>query len=1187
MKGAFRLLLWPFRQRWLVSLLGAACVMLLLWHLGPLIPVSGGHPLQSERNRWLGIGLIALLWVLAQGLRIGRAWLKNRQLVAALTEKPAPSAEQTETEEEVGILHDRLREALATLDRSQRGRLRPGGRMLYELPWYLMIGPPGSGKTTALLSSGLRFPGEERFGRGGIKGIAGTRYCDWFLTEDAVLIDTAGRYATQTAHAAVDGAAWLGFLDLLKRYRPRQPLNGVIVAFDLPRLLDATAGERNQHAGAVRQRLQELRTRLGVDFPAYVMFTKLDLLAGFRETFEELGQPEREQVWGVTFTSGTTPPPPTESLPRLASELDRLVSRLQQQVLPRMEAETDLRRRGLILGFPAQLAAAAPILAEFVRTVFEPTRYEPPVMLRGVYLTSGTQEETPIDRIMSRIAGSFGLNPQVLPAFSREGRSYFVTGLLRRVIFAEAGLAGTDVRHERRRRLTEAGVLAGIALATTGIAAAWAASYANNRALIETVRQRADAERDALAELSRSDPSLLAVVSALNALRGMPAGYAERDRWPALALRGGLYQGGELGSAAISAYRRALNEAFLPRLRLRLEARLAGRPDQPEDLFRTLKAYLMLGEPQRLDPAYLREWFDGDWNVVFATVPASTRTELTEHLKALLELGFDPVPPDEAIAAAARRSLAEHSPAMRAYAQLREAVPAAVPWRLTDHAPATAARVFRRNSGRPLSEPIPALFTRPGFEEMLRTRLPRLANAVAQEAWVLGTEQAGGLSVSELENLQRQVLELYLTDYARIWGEFVDGLDLVPTPDLPRLVELLSLLTVDHSPLRAVLTAVAAQTRLAPDAAEGSQGWFARLPEPVQRWAGQLLNLAGGASRPPLTDIVDRRFATLHAVVRAQGDQPPPLDGLIAQLRELLVHANALLNTGNRGEAVIGSTAAGGGGLQTAIQRLQITAQQTPGTAGRLAQAAAGTASAVAFGTARQQIQSVWATQYAAFCRENLAGRYPLQRGSNRDATLADFTRFFGPNGMADEFYKQYLRGFVDNSVRPWRLLQTGGTGIGISASGVQQLERASQLRDAFFEGGSQQVQASFEIAPVSLDQKARRALLALGEQSLTYDHGPARAIRFRWPGADGGLEARLVLTAISDGRTEVVSASGTWAWFRLLDRAAIERHAVRDSYRVTFRAGDMSVTYEMRPGSVDNPLSLRERPGFQCVDRM
>jgi type VI secretion system protein ImpL len=72
-----------------------------------------------------------------------------------------------------------------------------------------------AGKTTALRSSGLPFP-HAKGGR--VRGVGGTRNCDWWLTNDAVILDTAGRWATQDD----DREEWLAFLDLLHQTRPQE-----------------------------------------------------------------------------------------------------------------------------------------------------------------------------------------------------------------------------------------------------------------------------------------------------------------------------------------------------------------------------------------------------------------------------------------------------------------------------------------------------------------------------------------------------------------------------------------------------------------------------------------------------------------------------------------------------------------------------------------------------------------------------------------------------------------------------------------------------------------------------------------------------------------------------------------------------------------------------------------------------
>ncbi len=173
-----------------------------------------------------------------------------------------------------------MTEALETLKRSSGKR-----NYLYDLPWYIIIGPPGAGKTTALVNSGLKFPLAGADGGKAVAGTGGTRYCDWWFTEDAVLIDTAGRYTTQDSDSEVDKKSWLSFLSLLKTQRAKQPINGVILAISLEDLMKLDGQQLAEHATAIRKRLLELHQELKIDFPVYALFTKADLIAGFAEYF--------------------------------------------------------------------------------------------------------------------------------------------------------------------------------------------------------------------------------------------------------------------------------------------------------------------------------------------------------------------------------------------------------------------------------------------------------------------------------------------------------------------------------------------------------------------------------------------------------------------------------------------------------------------------------------------------------------------------------------------------------------------------------------------------------------------------------------------------------------------------------------------------------------------------------------
>src|SRR5574337_593753 len=311
----------------------------------------------------LVIVVIWAVWLQIQQMRVRG---KAKQMASDLSDQGAPAAggeRNDRASSERAQLQGRFQEAVDTLRKN-----RSGGTNLYALPWYVVIGPPGSGKSTLLQNSGLNFPLSNKFGKEAIRGVGGTRNCDWWFTDEAVFLDTAGRYTTQDSDRSADASAWTEFLNLLRKYRKRRPINGVIVAMSVSDLLTLDEAGRQQHILAIRQRLDELAKHLRIGVPAYLVFTKCDLVAGFTEFFDDLTPELRSQVWGVSFPVDQTMA--GTAAKQFLEEFNLLLERLNTRVLDRLHRERDRLRRAAILSFPQQLGALRDITRQFVEGVF-------------------------------------------------------------------------------------------------------------------------------------------------------------------------------------------------------------------------------------------------------------------------------------------------------------------------------------------------------------------------------------------------------------------------------------------------------------------------------------------------------------------------------------------------------------------------------------------------------------------------------------------------------------------------------------------------------------------------------------------------------------------------------------------------------------------------------------------------
>jgi type VI secretion system protein ImpL len=1158
-----------FKRRAVLVFLGLVLLSLFIGYGGPYLAFAEFKPLESFLARLIAIGVLVAFWLLSLLLKKLRAARASSKLAQAVAAQRGPAVRDGASRE-AAQLRERFEEAMATLKKTQRS-----GRNLYELPWYVFIGPPGSGKTTALVNSGLKFPLEQRFGKEALRGVGGTRNCDWWFTDEAVLLDTAGRYTTQDSDESADSAGWAEFLGLLTKYRKRRPLNGVIVTLSAWDLMTHTPAEREANVAAVRRRLDELNRHLKVRLPVYLMVTKCDLISGFSEYFEDLSGEGRAQVWGMTFspersTSGT-------AAEDFQPEFDALIERLNQRLFGRIEEERDTRRRTAAFAFPQQTAGLRNFIAAFVTEVFASTRFDGRLLLRGVYFTSGTQEGTPIDRLMSAIGRGFAVAPDAVAAGAAgRGKAYFIEKLLRDVMFAEAGLAGVNRRRELQKAALQLGAYAAlILLAVVGVIAL-SVSYGRNKSYLTDVAASLDQLNTA--PLPTPQQTLAQMVPGLDALRNVVDAanrYRGRLVW---TMRWGLFQGAAVGEEAREAYQRELNGSLLPRIADGFKLRLQSSASQPDKLYQYLKAYLMLGEPEHLDKAQLAFLVDLDWQDAFATQPDVLQS-LTAHLHSLIEDQdrLRPLPLDDVLVAQTRNTVRQASLPRLMYNQLKlkHVDDTSHDLRLDIAAGIGAERVLARKSGKKLSDPVPGLYTRAVFDQVSALGIG-LVKQFLQDNWVMGDS---AFDMQGMARMASQVMDVYADDYIQTWDGIVHDVQVVPLRNLAQTAEVLGILgSTTTSPLKGLLTTVEANTNLTKPAEGGATA--ASVAAAAEKAVMNPLNKlfgnkpAAGAVSP--AEKITAHFAAINQLVAG----PPggaPIDRVVAQVAQIQQKISGL-GTGVGETNPLDALAKSGQG--DALKALQVQASTLPPPIGALVAQVGGRSESLAVGQARGELDQRYQQQVVKACEQIASGRYPFNTNSGIDVPLADFGRLFGVGGIFDGFFKDNLTALVDTTRSPWVWRAGGGGPAGASTAMLRQFEAAQQIREAYFGSSGPLPEQQFTATPGDLDAAATRFTLELDGQTIDYRHGPVRSMPMRWPGPSPGA----VTATFEDrsGSKPHLAFQGPWAWFRLLDAATVKAETdVR--FDVAVQSGGHLASVVIEANSIRNPYQKSVVHQFRC----
>lgn len=1137
-------------RTWVWSLLLTLLLCLVIWVVGPYLAVAEHRFWASPASRLVSIVLALLAWGAALALARWRDGVRQRRERSA-EEAQEQLRRQSLVGEEQAELRHRYREALRTL----RG---PGGRWRDELPWYLLIGPQGSGKTSLLDFSGLEFPlnTEQRLTR----DMGGTRYAEWHFAEQAVLIDTPGRYLTQP-DPSVDSLGWQTLLRLLRRRRSR-PLNGVLVNLPVETLRGGDELALEQLARQTRQRLQEVRQHLGVDVPVYLILSKADALPGFAESFDPLSREEADQVLGISFRSDRC----ATDAATLREEFEQLLRRLTSQVIQRMHLERDTTRRGRILDFPHQLGRLGEPLCLFIELAFAGNRYQRASQLRGLYLTSAPQLDSQFDPLTLGIGQQLGLAGKLLPSL-HIGKPRFIHDLFAKVIFPEARLASLDAGTARQLAWRRRGLYAGALGSVLLMLGVWLNAFSDNQARLDQLRRIAEQLPQAREQL-RHRADVQPLLEVLDASHAATRVFPEPDEVP-LASRAGLYQRGAVEPVVGAAYRQDLYDLLLPRVRGQLEAQLRERADDRNSLQASLRAYLMLNLPERREADFLADWLAADWARQF---PGDTQVQeaLNGHFRRLLATPFPAQPIDTQLVAQVRQILRAESLAEVVYRVLREQAGQLPEYRFHQHLGPQATLLNGSD------QVIPGFYTRRGYQQYLLTQGPRRIEEILRDNWVLG--EGAGLSAHDLGRLVAEVEQLYFRDYAFAWSQALEQLAPETLGNAAQGARMTAGLSSPGSPLLQLLLQIREHTRLAPSSPLGDVADDALSSVPGAAALARAPDaLADGARR-----ALDRHFAPLHRLLDEGGNPGPELNAVFADLDELHSLLNGLAQTSQPEQTAYELARQRMSGRSDALSQLRTSAARLPKPIRGWLEVLADDSWMLVLADARQHLNQRYQSELYAFYQDALRQRYPFEAHSQSEVSLADFREFFKSRGVAERFFDNYLKPFVTGSGNQLKVRLVDGRGLPLSPHLLAQMGRAEDIRRSFFAENPEEPGLQFKLESYLLDSNMRRAEFRLGNQQHEYRHGPIAQTAFRWPDQTLDGRASVTLEEIGGRRIALERNSGPWSLFRLLDQLQVEHHSGRDVLLIKAHLDDRRAQYLLHSQRSPNPFDPSLLRGFR-----
>ena len=1171
----------------------------------------------SMTHKIVTIALILLTMpiVLLVGFIVSRRSRKKAE-----KEKAEKEAQATET----GDAPQKLSKATAPDDISQAAEetvqflkssnLGSGKEAVYELPWYLVIGGPKSGKTSLSLASGLNFQTLPSQRQSELKFIRPTRNVDWRVTSDAVFLDTAGRYQLEGA----EEDEWSGLVETIKKYRPNRPLDGMIVSANVERILNSDDNEIEQMAKVLRGRIDDVTQRTKLRFPVYLVFTHADSIEGFRDSFSNSQKEGKNLGWGATI-----PLEKSDNAHTLFdSEFDLLHTSVMKRRLMRLSAPFPPVRQLKIFNFPSHFGAARKKLGHFVSNLFRPNPFSENPFLRGFYFTAVPVNRGKIDggQTMTNVGQTVGL-------------SYFTERLFRDVILRDKDLVATFQSQKVRPPIM--GWLLTFLGAFLTFAFLVGAGYSlfRNKQLVDEAKVSGEAVLTLVSPdknrspLLKNESETREEIDKIEALRESMVKLDKYEKeWQPLLKWFGLYSGNRIYhekllpiyySTIEQRYKKAIVNKVENDLRSFSSGAAVNNPNDPNQLgvldknFELFRVYLMLSKeqinPNMPDLGTYRDYAEPNtlfeamtpYMVSESKVPENSVEKAKEQLKFYFQQvnrpDFPGIKLDVTLVEATRKKLQSYPAWAKYYKTVTDKISREIP-------SIDAEKMLAGNGGDrgvlTSSHTVKGVYTNSGYKKMLEAiEAAAVPGNLNKDDWVMG----GNSKKDEVDPAAvASIKKKYYEDYIINWKKFITGITIKPYKTKDEAVNALGIFSDVNSPLKILLEKTAEQTNLSADPpSQGLMDYIWNFFKPKQN-----------TKKEPTP--VETEFDALFKFTESKEGKASQISDYASNLGRLLKATNSEADiTKLELTEITGQVQAQKGkfyDLFTGVEKNNESALGNFKTGsvgpdiGILLRKPLGNLSDLVGGGIKDRVNNEWGDVWNK--SKSAEKGYPFD--NEGEADLKTLTEYLAPGGALSKYFDERLRKYFDGEAPNLKVKENSE--VKFSDDFVKYLNNAFRLREALY-GKNSAPSFAYEFKL----QKMNEALIEVTIDGQKTDSNGTGSAKFTFPATAGdtGVSMNFASTAEtpsspsspppatpsansnsgnvntsssstpaskpkpssgdSSSSTSERSFAGTWGLFKFVEAGGgTTNKNANGEYVLTYKMGGKNVTATIKPSGAD-----------------